>query len=302
MKGKISNNEQLCYARKLKFYDGREKDENVIVVENGCLNFTVLQDRGLDVYNLSHKGTNISFLNKGGICGFNSDFNTMFNGGLLYTCGLDSLGKRDGYPMHGKYHNIPATLTSIKSDENGVEIKAIICDSSLFGNNLRLERLISCKYNSGVLNIKNKLTNLGFKNSEYCLLFHVNFGYPMLDECVEIDAPIIDTTCNLNDPEKRILKCREMEKPLDDGEEECFYHKLSEGVVNVTNKKIGKRVTVRYDEKVFPYLVEWKSMVSGDYALGIEPSTAPLDSRFYYNNIKPGEEIDFDLSIEIKDI
>lgn len=302
MKEKICNSEQLCYARKLKFYDGREKGENVIIVENGCLNFTVLQDRGFDIYDLRYKGTNISFLNKGGICGFDSDFNTLFNGGMLYTCGLDSLGRRTGYATHGKIHNIPATLKSIESNAEGVELKAIIRDSSLFGDHLQLERTISCKYNSSILNIKNKLTNLGFKPSEYCLLFHINLGYPMLDEGVEIDAPIINTTCNLSDSEKRKLRCCEMEKPLAFAVEECFYHNLSKGVVNIINKKIGKRVTIRYDEKILPYLVEWKSMVSGDYALGIEPSTAPLDSRFFYNSINPGEDVNFDLSIEIKDI
>ena len=298
----INNNEQLCCARKLKFYDGRERGENIITIENGCLSFTILQDRGLDIYDLRHRGTNISFLSKSGLCGFNSDFNTTFNGGMLYTCGLDSLGRREGYPTHGKYHNTPAKLISLNSDEKGVEIVRTVWDSGLFQNNLQLERTISCKYNSSVLNIKNRLTNLGYKTAEYCLLFHINLGYPMIDKGVKIDAPIIKTVCNKDNPEKRISKCLVMDDPKADLTEECFYHKGSKGSGNVINDKLKKQVTICYDEKKLPCLVEWKSMVSGDYALGIEPSTTKLDSTFYYNTIKSQEQIDFDISIEISEL
>ena len=302
MKEKICNSEQLCCARKLKYYDGREKNINIITVDNSCLSFTVLQDNGLDIYDLRHKGTNISFLNKSGICGFVSDFNTLFSGGMLYTCGLDSLGRREGYPTHGKYHNTPAKLISLNSDEKGVEIVGRVCDSGLFQNNLQLERTISCKYNSSVLNVKNRLTNLGYKTAEYCLLFHINLGYPMIDKGVKIDAPIIKTVCNKDNPEKRISKCLVMDDPKADLTEECFYHKVSKGIVNVINDKLKKQVTICYDEKKLPCLVEWKSMVSGDYALGIEPSSTPLSASFFYNNIQPQESIDYDVVIKIDDI
>ena len=43
-------------------------------------------------------------------------------------------------------------------------------------------------------------------------------------------------------------------------------------------------------------------MVSGDYALGIEPSTTMLDENFKYNVIKAQESIDFNISIEVSDI
>lgn len=301
MNEKISNIEQLCSARKLKYYDGREKGENVILVENGCLSFTILQDRGFDIYDLKHKGVNIAFLNKGGICGFNSDFNTMFNGGMLYTCGLDTLGRRKE-PTHGKYHNIPANLVSIKTDCSGIELTATVRDSGLFENNLQLERTIFCAYNSGKILIKNRLTNLGYKDAQYSLLFHMNLGYPMLDEGVEIQAPIVNTIFNKENAQERISQCLKIENPKAQAQEECFYHSLLKGDVNVVNEKIKRRVNILYDQEKLPYLVEWKSMVSGDYALGIEPSTTMLDENFKYNVIKAQESIDFNLSIEVNDL
>ena len=54
---------------------------------------------------------------------------------MLYTCGLDSLGRREGYEMHGTFHNIPAKIVCAKCDEQGIEVQAIIRDTALFGKN-----------------------------------------------------------------------------------------------------------------------------------------------------------------------
>ena len=52
----------------------------------------------------------------------------------------------------------------------------------------------------------------------------------------------------------------------------------------IGNEKIKKSVSINYDKEKLPCLVEWKSMVSGDYALGIEPSTTSLVDNFSYRN------------------
>ena len=46
--------------------------------------------------------------------------------------------------------------------------------------------------------------------------------------------------------------------------------------------------------------VEWKSMASGDYALGLEPCMTELDDKFAYKTIKPHEKTVFMINIAIK--
>ena len=72
--------------------------------------------------------------------------------------------------------------------------------------------------------------------------------------------------------------------------------------ISVINKKIGKRVKLSYSKETLPYFLEWKSMASGDYALGLEPCTTELDDGFTYKVIKPQESIVFQLKLTVSKI
>ena len=82
-------------------------------------------------------------------------------------------------------------------------------------------------------------------------------------------------------------------------EETCYFLKLSKPEISLINEKIGKKFTVSYSGDTLTHFVEWKSMASGDYALGFEPCTTELDDRFAYKTIEVGEEIKFFVKILI---
>ena len=107
----------------------------------------------------------------------NTKMNKLF---MLYTCGLDSLGRREGYEMHGTFHNIPAKIVCAKCDEQGIEVQAIIRDTALFGKNLVMKRRIFSAIESEIVTLEDTLVNEGYKDEEYCLLYHINVGYPIL--------------------------------------------------------------------------------------------------------------------------
>ena len=135
MNGKINNIEQVCSVKRLKYVSGRAKDLEILLVNNGKLAFELLVDKCLDIGTLYHEGTNISFLTAGGLNSAESEFDANFNGGFLYTCGLDTIGGR-AMPIHGRIHNIPAEVIKTEVSENGVEIVGVIKQSSLFGEKL----------------------------------------------------------------------------------------------------------------------------------------------------------------------
>ncbi len=301
MNEKISNLNQTCSVRKLKFYDGREGDERIIVVDNGCLSFTLLQDNGLDIHDFRYKGVNMAYITKGGLLGYDADFGRRFNGGMVYTCGLDTVGGR-ALPVHGKYHNLPAQIDSIISNEKFVEINATIKDCAILAQNLVLKRKIYCEYGSGKITIDNKIINQGYVDADYCVLFHMNIGYPMLDEGVKILADIVETEPRTEFAKSQIENCLEIQAPKAGMEEQVFFHKVKEGYVKVVNEKIKKVMTFKYDAERLPYFIEWKSMASGDYALGIEPSTTTLDGGFNKVKIKAQEEHDYKIEIEVADL
>ena len=60
-----------------------------------------------------------------------------------------------------------------------------------------------------------------------------------------------------------------------------------------------KTLTVSYSGDTLPHFVEWKSMASGDYAVGLEPCTTELDDRFAYQTVKAQEQISFSATITV---
>lgn len=296
MNAKINHLSQICSAKFLKYTSGKQKDVNIILVNNGKLTFEVLVDKCMDIAQTYHKGTNISFISANGIDNFSNDFGTFYNGGLVYTCGLDNLGRR-AEPIHGKIHSIPANLQSCIVDENGVEIKGFMEQTSLFGDKLRLTRTITTKVNSDVIEINDCLENFGHKDANYCLLYHVNMGYPMLDEGVKIVSPMKQLYSNTPCTDAHLL----MDKPDDLIEEKTYYNSVDTGYVCVQNDKLKKQFILEYDKAVLPCIMEWKSMGSGDYALGLEPATTTLDKNFEHKIIKAQQKINFGVKITIKD-
>ncbi len=297
---KINNSLQSAYIRRYTLTEGAENGLKVIEFNNGLLRVLLNESKALDIMQVWHKGVNISFISKNGFTARELPFVKRFEGGMIYTCGIDSMGRREGFDLHGSFHNTPAKILSIMEEEDKLQVKGVMHNSSLFGENLSVERTITLKGDK--LTLEDKLINLGTKEENYCLLYHTNFGYPMLDEGTEIidDIKTIDPCDELS--EKLLPNRTVFRAPIDNEPEKCYYLENNKNCVSVVNKKIGKKVTVTYSKETLPVLVQWNSDASGDYALGIEPATSRLGSALTYSKIKVNETINFSISLDFKEI
>jgi hypothetical protein len=249
---------------------------------------------------LYHEGQNMSFISKNAFTKREIPFLRRFEGGMVYTCGLDSVGGREGYELHGSFHNTPAEVVRAERTDEEIVIEANIRDTSLFGKNLVLRRKISSKIGSDSVKIEDALINLGYKDEEYCLLYHINVGYPMLDDGGKILADVDEVISRTEWSKKHEASILKTSMPVDNGEEFCYFVRLRKPEVSLVNERIGKTFTVSYSNDTLPHFVEWKSMVSGDYALGLEPCTTELDDRFAYKTVKAGEKISFFVELSVK--
>ena len=295
MNGKANCAAQLCSVKRVRFEGGRADGERAILVDNGVLSFTVLESRAMDLYDFRCRGENIAFLSKNGLCGFQGGFDDVFPGGMLYTCGLDTVGGR-ALPVHGKLHNLPAEVERIFCDGEHICLEGSVRQSGLFGENLVLRRTIRTEYGSGKVTIGNEVVNEGANVAEYCLLFHMNLGYPFLDEGVFIEAPISSTQPRTAWAAEHAKNCLRMGAPAE-GEEQVFFHTVERGNIRVVNPAKGLAVKFAYDSSMLPHFIEWKSMAAGTYALGIEPSTTTLDGGFCKKQIQAGEKHRYTLSV-----
>ena len=302
MDGKISNLQQIASLRRYTLTQGREKGLDVIDCDNGKLRFLLNASKACDIMQLYHKGQNTSFLSKNAFTARETDFLTRFEGGMLYTCGLDSVGGREGFPLHGSLHNIPAEVITARCDEDGIFVEVIIRDSALFGKNLVLKRKVFSAIGADSVTVEDTLCNDGFKAEEYCLLYHINVGYPMLDDGAKLVANVKKTDGRTAWATQNAATMYEMSDCVPNQEETCYYLELPDNEITLVNKKVGKTFTVSYTGKTLPHFLEWKSMASGDYALGLEPATTRLDNQFAYQTIGVGEQITFRVTLQVKEI
>ncbi len=302
MDGKISNFAQVASLRRYTITEGQEQGLDVLECDNGKIRFLLNVSKACDIMQFYHEGQNVSFISKNGFTKRETGFLTRFEGGMLYTCGLDNLGRREGYEMHGTFHNIPAHIVYAKCDEHGIEVQAIIRDTALFGKNLVMKRRIFSAIESDCLILEDTLINEGYRDEEYCLLYHINVGYPMLDEGARIVADVKQckpSTAWAKENESTVF---EMQDCVPNMQETCYYLTLNDAEIALVNDKIGKKFELSYSAETLPYFLQWKSMASGDYALGLEPCTTELGGGFSYKIIKSQESIQFQLKLVISKV
>jgi hypothetical protein len=296
----IGNITQTGYCRHYSLTDGWGRGMRAADINTGGgLQYTVLPDRCLDISLASYKGVNLvyqtcngetnpAFYEPQGIGWLHT-----FAAGLLTTCGLTHLGPPctdDGEQLglHGRVSTIPsrqfADLSDWEGNEYRYKVKAIIEEGFLFGNKLRLEREISSLQGHNELTITDHITNFGNRPSPYTILYHMNFGYPLLSEDAELIIDPLKTVTRDADAAAGIKNFRTFIKPELNFREQVFFHTLKgtlngDAIVTVKNKKIGIAVNIGININQLPVLAQWKMMGWGEYVLGIEPSNVPVMSR-----------------------
>jgi len=109
------------------------------------------------------------------------------------------------------------------------------------------------------------------------LLYHMNLGFPLLEEGAELLLRAKTTEAmsahTLTDSDWRIM-C----PPIDNNEEYLYVHTPqvdADGMARAAlwNERLSLGLEVSFTPQTLPYLVQWKCMKSGDYALGVLPST-----------------------------
>ena len=292
-KGYIGNPAQLVRLRRVDIAEGRAK--GCPVIETGTaagLEIDVLPDTGLDLGQARYKGIPVSWMSKNGydspaaISPYENEFLNTFPGGLLYTCGLRSAGpaNRDGgewHPLHGRFHGLSAEHVSTELTDSEIVIKGTMRETALFGHALEVKRTITMPVFGSSVTIHDIVTNMTPRGEEYMMIYHCNFGYPLISEKAMVILPEDRTTIPRTEFAKTALG-RELtfDKPEDGDEERVFFHLMkSEYTARVENKDIGIGVTMTWSGDTLPILSHWRSMASGDYVLGLEPTNCYIMGR-----------------------
>ena len=134
------------------------------------------------------------------------------------------------------------------------------------------------------IRIEDTIENLGFSAQPLQMLYHFNFGFPLLSETCRVVAPIISTVPRDDEAaaDNGVAECRGFSVPIQGYKEKVFFHDVATDgkgrtFVALINPSVGGApmgVVLRYDKKPLPKLTEWKMIGTDCYVCGLEPGTA----------------------------
>lgn len=299
---KVGSMQQVAYVRPITLQEGRCTGLKAFDVKNNELQYQVLADKCLDVGQLSYKGVNFNFLSKPGLQG-RGHYDThgeealrSIMGGLFFTAGLENIcapctvnGKE--LPMHGRIRTTPAehlTADAFWEGESYVlRTSGEMREAELFGENLVLRRSIETRWGESSLTVTDEIENQGFRPEPLLLLYHINIGYPLLDEGTEVLLPTRSVTPRDEASKGHEMRWNVMDAPKDNEPEYVFIHEPvadEDGnvIVCVLNERLKLGLRLSYTAANLPRFMEWKSTASGDYVVGLEPSNSSVYGRLYH--------------------
>lgn len=297
----------LADIRLVRVEDGPGRGQRLLIARNAAgVGFEVAVDRGFDIAALSLDQVELGWHSPaqmrwppappesdGGL-GFLRSFD-----GVLVTCGLDYYGPpRPGHPQHGEIWAAQARLTGYGLDEAGeLWCEGVVRQAMVYGTVLERTRRITLDLRGLTLHIRDRVTNQGFVRSPHALLYHVNFGWPLLDCGTQLTG--------FGDFAARFAQV----PPVPGAETPEIVDHLApapdaQGTVRVGlhNPGLGAGVGValHYPAAQLPSLLVWRSYRSGNFALGIEPGThLPRieDGALVSDHLEPGEGRDYALDL-----
>lgn len=308
--------------------DGRLRGMRGVDVWTGSgLRFTFWPDRALDIGPAWFKDKPIAWLHPG--LGAPAHFEhgglgwlRTFGGGLLTTCGLIHIGSPDEYlgqshGLHGRIAHIPAKNVRIweewQDEDYLLIVEGEIRQAVLFGENLLLSRRYETSLDSQKLTLKDTVINEGSQPTPHSLLYHCNFGFPLVSPASRLIIEDRDVVPRTPAAAGGLDHHTSFEVPQPGYEEQVFFHypRISPdgfAEARLINPDLSLGFRLRWLAETMPVLTQWKMMGQGEYICGLEPAThalAPyeaLKKQDLPRVLAPGESVEYELTLEILEV
>lgn len=334
---------QFAGVRLMTLGDGVERGIRLLEFRTGTgLRFTTLVDRALDIADCEFKGQSIGWHSPSGFrhpglhdyegeggLGWLRSFS-----GLLVTCGLDHIlfmydaptdsyvygpRKTASHSIHGRISTIPARLSGYGERWEGERCflwaEGVVQQAAVFGEDLHLIRRIEAEVGTNEIRLADRVVNHGFYRTPHMFCYHINVAHPVLDEGSRYLAPVRDVVWAAHagaDYRKQNVGYRTLPAPQLEFHEQVWQHEMAADAdgnvpVALVNDRLGLGIEVTTRKDQFPCQYEWQNLQSGQYALGIEPSTnhvlgnAAARERGEMIWLEHGEERRYDSAFRVLD-
>ncbi|RIK30989.1 MAG: DUF4432 domain-containing protein [Chloroflexi bacterium] len=314
---------QLAGVRLVEYQEGKTRGMRVAQVYTGSgLRFEILLDRALDIGAAEHNGRALAWTYPAlGAPQFydprQAGWVRTFGGGLVTTCGLDFFGQPENdnsqeLGLHGRISHTPAEQTRVTTEWRGddyvLQVEGRARQAAIFGENLVLTRRVTTRLGANSFTLHDTVTNEGFRAAPHMLLYHCNFGFPVVSPDSEILLDVETTQPRDGRAAKGLTQASRFENPAADYPEQVFFHAPRADAQGYAQAKIMNRALhfgayVKWRMANLPYLGQWKLMQAGEYVCALEPATswetprAQLRREGRLKMLAPGESVAYELEL-----
>jgi Domain of unknown function (DUF4432) len=322
---------QVAGVRLVVLGDGAERGVRLLEFRTGTgFAFDVVVDRAFDIGGCELRGTSLAWTSAVGFAGpwyyqwEGLGFFRTWGGGLLTTCGIDHTlfmasdtaeqyhyppKQTEEFPLHGRVSNAPARLAGYGERWDGDECvlwaEGETLQAAVFGEQLLLRRRIEARVGDSRLTVHDEVENVGFDRTPHMLLYHVNIGFPIVDEGAELLVPARSVEAR---GQHAVEGYSRLDAPAAGFVEQVFEHdnvaeESGTVPVGVVNRQLGLGAYEVYRRDQLPFHFTWRMLGEGTYVVGIEPCTnrtaGRLDARARGEliELEPGERRVYDLEL-----
>lgn len=262
--------------------DGSDAGTRRLRLIAGDLDVELLPDRGLDLGQVRHRGVPLAWVSptgwpRPGLGGFGASF----GGGLVTTCGLLSFGPpsvdaEGEHPQHGRYSALAASVTRAAVDDDAVVVEATVVEATVLGAHLEVRRRVRLPLGEGRIELRDEIVNRGSREVEPMVLYHVNLGWPVVDEGSVLRSPAERVIARDAEAAVGLSSWAQFPAPVAHYPEQVFVHELPSDrrVSAEVVARSGLGIRISFDTAALPGMFQWRVAQEGGVVLGVEPATA----------------------------
>lgn len=292
--------------RKSTLSGGRQEGVDVVELDTGAMTVVVVPTRGMNVLSAHTEDATIGWespvqevvhpahidpYDRGGT-GFLDGFNEM-----IARCGLENTGApcedtietptgEEGtveLPLHGRISNIPAVrawVTVELEEPYRLSVSGEMYDTRMFGPSYRLTSTLTATPGDAGFRVIDRVQNLSGTPSEMELLYHCNYGPPLLEEGSKVVLPVETMSARDERALEGVDEWNTYGPPTPGFNEQGYYCRLHAdddnrtkvGLVNA-NRDLG--LSIGFSTEQLPAFTLWKNTAAerDGYVTGLEPAT-----------------------------
>lgn len=290
-------------------HGGKQEGSEVITLKVGDLNLSVSPTRGMGVLFAQYAGLRLGWdspvkevvnpayieLGKHGGIGWLEGFNE-----LIVRCGYQWTGhpgedQGELLTLHGQIQNIPASVVRLTVDSAPpyrVRLSGRVDERCFKRAEFEVWMHLDIIPGQASFSISDELINRGSYEREYQVIYHNNFGAPLLEEGSRVLAPVKQLSPFNARAQQGLDSWSQMPAPALGFDEEVFNIRPladSEGDTLAVMHNAGANLgmAMRFNLRQLPVLTLWKNTDTPEqgYVVGLEPGTSFAYNRRYQRDL-----------------